>query len=295
MDSHEQLFLRVIEAGSLKAAAEQLGLDPSNVSRRIATLEQRLQVKLIQRSTRRSTATEAGQLYYQGLRQLLDEQLALEHKLRNSMEIPTGLLKVAAPHDFGSQFIAPVLQDMVLNAPDLNVELILGSQFEDLRSQGIDVAIRIGQLQDSSLIGRHLGDVPRVIVASPEYLAKRGSPQKPEDLAQHDFIFYTRAQAAKPLPFGLGKDSRQLTVRGRYIVNSVTAIRELALAGQGMHLGPLWAFRDAIKQGALLRVLPQYPQASYPLHALYQSRQFVPAKIRLFVQGLAEKFPSRTF
>ncbi|ALS99573.1 LysR family transcriptional regulator [Lacimicrobium alkaliphilum] len=295
MDTNEALFIRIVEAGSLKAAAEQLGTDPSNVSRRIAALEHRLQVRLLQRSTRRSSPTEAGSIYYEGLRRLLDEQQALESKLRGARDTPSGLLKVAAPHDFGSHFIAPVLQEMVRTAPDLQVELILGSQFEDLRAQGIDVAVRIGQLPDSSLICRRLGNVPRVIVASPDYLARKGVPSKPADLRQHDFIFYTRMQQQRQLRFGTGKQAQQLNVRGKLIINSVSAIRKLVEAGEGMHLGPVWAFREGLESGQLVSVLPDYPQQSFPLHALYLSTAYVPAKIRQFIDRLAKRCQDNDF
>lgn len=295
MDTNETLFLRVIEAGSLKAAAEQLGTDPSNVSRRIAALEKRLQVRLLQRSTRRSVPTEAGHLYYQGVRRLLEEQMALESRLRGALETPSGILKVAAPHDFGSHFIAPVLREMAGAAPQLQVELVLGSHFEDLRSQNIDVAVRIGQLPDSSLICRRLGDVPRMIVASASYLNQKGVPAKPDDLLQHDFIFYTRAQSQRPLLFGTGKHKQQLNVTGKIIVNSVSAIRQLVDAGEGMHLGPVWAFKQGLENGRLRQVLPEYPQQSYPLHVLYQSTAYVPAKIRQFIDRLVQRYQGHSF
>lgn len=287
MDSGEQIFLRVVEAGSLKAAAEQLGADPSSVSRKVAALEARLGVKLLARSTRRSTPTEAGALYYEGLRRLLDEQAALEAQVAGEVDIPRGLLRVTAPVDFGALFVAPVLKQMQRDYPRLQVELLLGTRFADLGEEGIDVAVRIGQLPDSSLICRRLGEVPRVLVASRDYLARRGEPRRPRDLAEHEFIFYTRASAQAPIELTGPGGPEQVPVSGGFTVNSIAAIRELVEAGQGVHLGPVWAFREGLEAGRLLRLLPEWRLPAYPLHALYTSTSFVPAKIRQFIDRMA--------
>jgi DNA-binding transcriptional LysR family regulator len=287
MDPQEKMFLRVIEAGSLKAAAEQLNTDPSSVSRKIAALEGRLGVKLIERSTRRSAPTEAGSRYYEGLSRLFAEQQALEAQVTGAAETPTGRLRVAAPVDFGALFVAPILRDLQRAHPALEVQLMLGSSFADLAEQGIDVAVRIGRLPDSSLIARRLGSVPRVLAASPDYVALRGAPQTPEELGEHDFVFYTPASTRKPITL-IGPDGpQQVETNGRFTVNSVTAIRNLVLDGMGIHLGPRWALRDALESGALVRLLPDYEPEAFPLHALYRSTAFVPAKIRAFVDRLA--------
>lgn len=286
--SDERLFLRVVEAGSLKAAAEQLGTDPSTVSRRLAALEERLAVKLLVRSTRRSTPTDAGARYVEGLRRLIEQQEALEAEISGAAETPKGRLRVTAPVDFGARFVVPVLAELQTEAPELEVELVLGSGFADLAEQGIDVAIRVGRLQDSALIARRLGEVPRVLCAAPRYLKRRGEPRAPADLAGHDFIFYARSNAAAPIEL-IGPDGSASSVipEGRFTVNSVTGIRTLVEAGRGIHLGPLWAFADAIKAGRLKALLPGYGLRSYPLHAVYAASSYVPAKIRAFVDRMA--------
>ncbi len=288
MESNEQIFLRVVEAGSLKAAAEQMQTDPSSISRKMAALEKRLGVRLLQRSTRRSVPSEAGRRYYEGLRRLLAEQSALEASVSEEAEIPRGLLRVAAPVDFGARFVAPVLHALQQRFADLQIELLLGSRFENLLEQDIDVAIRIGRLPDSSLICRQLGRVPRVLVASPDYLARHGRPRVPSDLGRQEFIFYSQHQAHTPIELEGPGGIERIAVKGRFTVNSISAIRALVEAGQGIHLGPRWAFCQGLESGALEALLPEYTLEPYPLHALYTSRVFVPAKIRCFIDRMIE-------
>ena len=166
-DDLDRLFLRVVETGSLKAAAQERRLNPSIVSRRIVTLEERLGAKLLTRSTRRSAPTEAGARYYEGVRRLLEEQSALEAEVGGQQDTPRGTLKIASAAEFGTRFVAPVAMDMQREYPELSVALTLGSGFSDLVAEGIDVAIRIGQLPDSSLVARRIGAIARVMVAAP--------------------------------------------------------------------------------------------------------------------------------
>ncbi|MEM6539150.1 MAG: LysR family transcriptional regulator [Pseudomonadota bacterium] len=287
IDTHAQLFLRVVEAGSLKAAAEQIGADPSAVSRKIASLEARLGVKLLERSTKRSAPTDAGVRYYEGMRRLIDSQLALEADVAGLVDTPTGKLRVTAPVDFGARFVAPVLSKLQDDFPKLSVELLLGSTFADLVEQGIDVAIRIGKLSDSSLIAKRLGAVPRMIVGAQSYFNRHRLPKKPEDLMSHDFIFYGPGQQELDIVVGEGKSAKTVTVTGRFTANSVTAIRTLVASGRGLHLGPQWAFEDGLADGSLTQVLPDAAFQSFPLHALYAPGAFVPAKIRQFIDRMA--------
>ncbi len=287
IETPEQLFLRVVEAGSLKAAAEQIGSDPSAVSRKISGLEARLGVKLLFRSTKRSSPTEAGQRYYDGMRRIVDEQAALEADVTGLIDKPSGRLSVAAPVDFGARFVAPVLAALQDDYPDLSVELVLGSGFADLVSQGIDVAIRIGRLPDSSLIARRLGALPRVIVGAQSYFERNGTPQHPEDLADHAFIFYGPGQRTLDIVFGEDKQARSVMVTGQFTANSITAIRILVASGRGLHLGPLWAFEEGLADGSLVRALPKDPLQSFPLHALYAPGAFIPAKVRQFIDRMA--------
>ncbi|WP_299284838.1 LysR substrate-binding domain-containing protein [uncultured Tateyamaria sp.] len=239
-DPTDDLFIRVVETGSLKAAAAEAKADPSSVTRKIATLEKRLGAKLLIRSTRRSRPTEAGQAYCDGIKRLADEQAALRAEITGLSETPKGLLRVTAPVDFGARFVTPVVDRLLRAYPNLAVELRLGSDFADLREANVDVAVRIGALSDSALIACKFGEVPHALVAAPAYFDNRDVPQRPEDLAAHTFIFY-RPYPEMTLTLIRGPRSRKVTVTSRVSINSMNAMRGILFAGHGILQSPLWA------------------------------------------------------
>ncbi|MBO6850740.1 MAG: LysR family transcriptional regulator [Marinobacter sp.] len=290
----EQLFVRVVESGSFKKAAEYLKLEPSSVSRQIAALEERLQVRLLRRSTQRTTPTELGQRYYERLRVILDDQLALEEEIRSGVSLLNGKLRITAPVDFGTRFVVPVVSQLQALAPDLSVELLLGSPFESLVENDLDVAVRIGELPDSSLIAKHLGHNQRVLVASPGYLDQQGTPTSLDQLEAHNFILYSSGQARSDIEFADGSRFSHLKIRSNMTVNSVSAVRRLVLEGKGIHLGPLWVFADDIESGSLMRLLPDRPLRSFPVHAVYPARSYLPVKVREFIRLLSEELGSQT-
>lgn len=284
----EYLYVQVVRAGGFKRAAEQLHLEPSSVSRKIAALEERLQVKLLFRSTRQTRPTELGQRYFEGLSRLIDDQAALEEAISSRVELMTGHFRVSAPVDFGNEFVVPAIRRMQQDAPGLRVEILLGSRFVDLVEEGIDVAIRIGTLADSDLIARRLGEVPRVLVASPEYLEVRGTPRSPEQLEGHEFVFYSPNQARSDIEFADGARVPFGRLNGSITVNSVRAVRRIVMDGAGIHLGPHWVFREALDEGRLVRLLPDRPLQSFPVHAVYVARNYLPRKTKLLIQNLSE-------
>lgn len=285
--SDEKLFLRVVQAGSLKAAAAQIGVDAATVSRRIAALEGRLGVALLQRSTRRTVPTEAGARYFQGLLRVTQEQDALEAEISGVAEAPHGRLRVTAPVDFGARFVVPAVIALRQQAPALEVELVLGSGALNLSEQGLDVAIRVGKLADSALLSRKLGVVPRVLVGGRGYLNRRGRPGSPDELAQHDFVLYSAENAHTPFELrGPEGQLSQVRPRGPCVVNSIAGIRALVAADQGLHIGPRWAFEDLLLSGEVEALLPDWGLAAYPLHALYAPAPYIPAKIRAFVDAM---------
>lgn len=295
MDEQQRLYLRVVETGSLKAAAEEIGAHPSAVSRKIAALEHRLGTKLLQRSTVRSTATEAGERYYRGLRKLADEHAALEADVANLQDQPSGSLRISAPVDFGARFVAPLCADYQADFPELAIDLVLGSGFSDLAEAGIDCAVRIGKLSDSSLKSRRIAFVPRVLVASPNYLDEHGTPYDLADLRDHRFVFYKPRQRELDIAATMKGVGERVTVSGTIAVNGVSAVRSLVLAGRGIHLGPRWAFADNLASGELVEVLPDVEHIAFPCHVLFQPGTYVPAKIRQFIDrmaALAKKEPA---
>nr|WP_228009118.1 LysR family transcriptional regulator [Cyanobium sp. LEGE 06113] len=255
----QQLFLQIVEAGSFKQAAEQLHLEPSSLSRKMVALEKRLKVKLLHRSTRHTRPTNLGQRYYEGLRQLLDEEIALEEELTSGVELLRGTLRVSAPVDFGAEFVVPVVQEMLQRAPELSVELLFSSHFANLVEDNIDVAVRIGSMPTSSLIARPIGEVPRVLVASDSYLKCHGAPEDPEDLSDHNFILYSPVQARSDVVFADGRRFSHTKMRSNITVNSVNAIRQLVRDGLGVHLGPAWVFREAWARARFAACCPPTP------------------------------------
>ena len=286
-DMHEvsdpdHIFIRVVDAGSLRAVAQELGVDPSSISRKVSALEDRLQAKLLRRSTKRSEPTEAGLRYYNGMRRLLDERAALEDQVSGLTDEPRGRLRIGAPVDFGARFVAPVVAELLAEFSDLDVELVLGSGFDDLVEAGLDAVIRIGNLTDSSLIAKKVGSVPRVVVASRKYLDKHGTPDKPADLTAHPFVFYQNGQRRGELVFSKTGKRVSVEITGRSAANSVSAIRKLVLGGAGLHFGPVWAFEEELANGDLVPLVPDWSCVSFPIQVLWVPTEFLPTKVRLF-------------
>lgn len=289
MISIEQIFLHVVESGSFRKAAENLNLEPSSVSRKVAALEKRLKVKLLRRSTQSTTPTELGRRYYEKLRHLIDEHAALEEEIRNGVEHISGRLKIAAPVDFGTRFVVPVIQNMQQQAAELSVELLMGSHFENLLEMGLDVAVRVGELSDSNMIAKKLGELDRVLVASPGYLTKHGTPSIVEQLEKHNFIMYSPGQARSDIRFADGCKYSHTLLKSNITVNSASAVRNLVLDGAGLHVGPYWLFKDDIDNGRVIQLLADKPLKSFPVHAVYPTRSYLPFKIKEFVRLLSEK------
>ena len=279
------MFLRIVEAGSLRAVAQEFGVQPSAVSRRLAKLEARLGVRLLQRSTAESVPTDAGTRYYEELHPLLEQLDVIEARARGIAESPAGLLRVAAPADFGTRFVAPALGDLSAAHPELRIQLLLASGFSNLVTEGIDVAIRVGHLSDSSLVGVRLGSVARVLVAAPAYLERRGTPRTAADLEAHDFVFYGQVQERARIQF---EDGAEVGMTGRLAVNSAYAVVALVERGHGIHLGPRWAFQDLLESGKVVQLLPDRALRAFPLHALRPEMRFVPAKTRAVIEAMRE-------
>ncbi len=279
-----QLFCRIVEIGSLRAAAQEIGTDPSNVSRRLSGLEERLGARLIARSRVRSAPTDAGLAYYDEVRRILERLDAIEDAVSGNAEEPRGVLRVSAPIDFGTRYIGPWLHELASQAPLLSVDLRVSDRFVDFEGEGLDVAIRIGELSDSALIARRIGAMPLALVGSPAYLERNEIPDQPDDLADYDFVLYSGMMTGEALTLA-HKTGETVTVptRSRFSVNNLGGVGRIVLAGGGLHAGPLWYFAEALERGDLMRVLPEWSPPTYPVHALFAGGPYVPAKVRRFV------------
>lgn len=284
-----QSFVAVVESGSFSKAAEQLGASTAAVSRRISGLEQQLGLQLLRRTTRRIDLTEAGQQFYGDVLNvflLLDEA---EERVRAGTERVSGLMRVAAPMSFGIQKLAAVLPAFMQRHPDLKIQLLLEDRYTDLVAEGIDVAVRIGHLADSSLVARRVGSIERVFCAAPAYLHLQGEPEKPEELAGHACLQYAQRGPREDWSTILGApDTLELNVS--LIANNGEVLKECAIQGMGVALLPAFVVEDALADGRLCQILGKFSPAPFGLYAVRQSSRLIPARVRLFIEYLNEVF-----
>ena len=283
-----EIFSRVIAAGSMSAAGRALGLSPAVVSKRVKRLEERLGTRLLQRTTRQISLTEAGQGFYERIVGVLAGIEEAEAFVSGRSGAARGTLRISAPTSFGRMHIAPHLKGFMDEHPDLTLNLVLTDEFSDIVGGGFDLAIRIGELTDSSLVARRLAPVRRVLCATPGYLEKHGTPQSLEDLARHVCLPpHTQDVWRLEGPRGVAVHRPS----GPLITNSSEVVREAVLAGLGIALRSTWDVGPELKSGALKQVLPDHEGSrNVVLSAVYPSRQFLPAKVRLFIDYLAELY-----
>ena len=281
-----EIFARVVTAGSLSAAGREMNLSPAVVSKRLRKLEDRLGTRLLQRTTRQIALTEAGQGYFERVVAILASIEEAETFATRRSDHARGLLKVSAPTSFGRRHIAPHLKAFLDANPDLGLQIDLSDEFVDIVGESFDLAIRIADLPDSSLVARRLAPIHRVLCATPDYLAAHGEPRTIADLARH--VCLTAA----------GQDVWRLEgptglvafhPSGPLQTNSSEVVRESVLAGIGIALRSTWDVGSDISAGRLVVVLPDYHASRrLALHAVYPSRRFLPAKVRIFIDYLAQ-------
>lgn len=280
------IFVHVVDAGSFTGAARNLGLPKSTVSRKITQLEERLGVRLIQRTTRSLRLTDTGNAYYNHCSRILSEIEEANIAVTQMQTTPTGTLRITAPVLFGATVLSSLVAEFIEQHPQLNVDLVLSDQPLDLVQEGIDVAFRIGQLEDSSLIGRYLGDVRSVLCAGTEYAQTHGLPEHPDDLAQHRLI--SASQWTQWNLIGPDNDDVTLNVKPRLQTNDFASMFALALAGAGIAPLPTVIAAPSLHSGDLVPVLKDYPFEASPIHALYPSNRHLSAKVRSFVDYVIE-------
>lgn len=281
-------FITVVDAGSLVKAAEQLATSTASISRHLSALESSLGSQLLTRTTRRLALTDAGRQFYEDVQnvfQLLDEA---EERVRCGREKISGVLRVAAPLSFGVQRIAPILPVFMRRYPDLKVQLLFEDRLTDLQTEGIDIAIRIGNLKDSSLIATRLGSIERVFCASPAYLAAHGEPQSPADFRHHNCLHYSLTTINEEWGIAFADSAEMIDIGGSLSANNAEALREAAIQGIGIVMLPMFVVQRGLQNGQLQRVLPQVALPSYHLSAVKLSRKFTPAKTRLFIDFLRD-------
>ena len=280
-------FVRVVERGSFSAVAKELGATQSAVSKQVAALEARLGAKLLVRSTRAIALTRAGEAFFPEARRLAEEVEAAEAKARANERTLEGVLKVAASVGFGAGRLMPVVRSFLAAHPGLAIELKLDDAFVDIIAEGVDVAIRIGELAESRLVATKLGETRRLLVASPDYLRYAKPLTTPQDLAAHACILYTERDAQRRWTFdGPGGARTAIDVTGNFGSNSSQAMRAAILQGLGVGFVPELLVGDDLRRGALVEPLPAWRGLAQPIHALIPPHRRGSAKARAFVKHL---------
>lgn len=285
-----QSFVRVVEAGSFTAVADERNTSQPTISRQIAALEEHLGTRLLTRTTRALTLTDDGRSFYESARYAIETIMAAEAAVGRRQGRATGVLRFASPVVFGRLYIVPRLPAFMARYPDVTVDIMMTDTFTDLVEQGIDLAIRIGEITDPGLIARRIGTVQRICVASPDYLKSRKAPRRPRDLSDHDCIVYTRLATGNRWWFESSEGPVAIDVSGRYRADNSEAVREGVLAGLGIAVIPAFAFADEINTGRVKVLLKKFEPKPLPMHVVYPSRRFVPLKVRAMIDHLTHEF-----
>ncbi|TBR39856.1 MULTISPECIES: LysR family transcriptional regulator [Dyella] len=281
------VFVALVQAGSFTAAAEQLGMTKAMVSQHVARLEQELGVTLLVRSTRRMSLTEAGAAFHADCVRILAETEAAIERVSENRDAPRGTLRLTASLDYGTAVVAPALASYMLTYPQVQVDLVLSDHLSDLIAERFDLAIRGGSLRDSTLRATRLSGFRQLVVASPSYVARAGTPKRPEDLATFAWVAMSALSSPLTWTFTHAKGGRT-TVRVRAVAqaNNASAVRALVLASAGAAILPDYLVEDDVRAGRLKVLLPTYRLPEGGIHAVYPGQR-PPAKVRAFIDHLA--------
>lgn len=282
------LFVEVVKVMSFRRAAEATGVPSSTLSRRISMLEKSIGLRLLHRTTRKIELTESGQIYYQRCRRIVEEARLAHEQLGEIREQPTGLLRASLPIDFAISFLAPLMAQFAERYPDIRFEFDLTPRKVDLVSEPFDMAVRMGEQQDSTLIARLLANLPVYVYASPGYLARFGEPRHPSELARHQCLGFPRNERWS-LYHRDTAECAEVGVSGRFTLNSMGMIRTLAAFDHGIVQLTQEVARDEVTNGRLKRILPDWQGAAVPVYAMTETR-LLPAKTQCFLAFLKESF-----
>jgi len=285
-----QVFVRVVEAGSLVKAADQLGIAKSAVSRSLKQLEQRLGVELMHRTTRASSLTDAGRMYYQRAQALLQNVAELNADAGNRHSQLEGSLHIAAPLSFGLAHLTPAIEEFCRQHPQLLVQMNFSDRQIDLVEEGVDLAIRIGDLSDSSLRARRISPIQLCLYASPDYLKRYGEPADHTELSQHHLLRYDSSGGNQWRLTDTKGDEHRIHVQPKFSANNGDFLREMAIAGMGIILSPTFICWEAAHAGKLVKILEHYRLPQLNAYVVYPATRFLSQRARIFIDFLAERF-----
>jgi DNA-binding transcriptional LysR family regulator len=286
-----EMFVRVVETGSFSRAAQEFATTQPTVTKQIAAMEARLKVRLLNRNTRGVSPTEAGALYYERCKAIVRDTEEADSAVRTRQTLAQGLLRVGSSVAFGRRVLVPLALDFMRQHAQLRVDLSFEDRYTDLVAQGIDVAVRMGKLADSSLGARFLGANPWVLVASPAYLRKHGTPRKPAELSSHETLIYTSVQGSDVWrvvsPRG---EASTVPITARLRSNNLSAVLAAARSHLGVAALPWYVASDSLASGAVVEVLKGYSLPEQEIHAVYPSPKLVPQKVQAFIAYLQGRF-----
>ena len=287
------VIVAVTETGSFSAASRRLGTPVATVSRKVAELEARLKAELFQRSSRRMTLTEAGRGYVEACRRIIEQVDDAERQVSGEYRLPKGDLVVTTPWGLGHTHLLPIAVEFLTAYPDIGLRLLLTDRVVDAAEEHVDVAVRIGQLSESSMIATRIGSIRLVVCASPAYLEARGHPRRPEDLRDHDCIAINDSAAPNAWKFRDGKHTRLVPIPSRLCVNTSEAAVIAAVAGAGLARVMSYKMDMARQAGTLDLVLEAFEPEPLPVHIVYTPRKPVPLKLRAFLAWVTPRLKAR--
>lgn len=293
MDKFEamRVFCSVIEAGGFAPAADRMGLSTSAVSRHVAQLEAHLNVRLLNRTTRRMSPTDEGFAYFERCTQLLADLEETEASVSGEARRPHGRLRLTAPIALATLRLAPAFAAFSRQYPDITLDIALSDSIADFAEEGLDLAIRVGRVGSENLVARHIGDSVLLVAAAPDYLKRTGTPSCPDDLAHHECLTYTYSSIGNQWSFE-DRDGKTITTRigGPINANNGMLLAEIAAAGGGIAFAPCFILQPLIDAGRLQRVLPDWGTPRLPIHAVYPTRRHLSAKVQAMTGFLTDWF-----
>jgi DNA-binding transcriptional LysR family regulator len=287
------ILVTAAEAGSLSATARRLGIPLSTVSRKILELETHLNARLLIRSSRKLTPTDAGRAYVEACKRILEDVTESERAASGEYRAPKGELIITAPIVLGRLHVLPVAMEFLKAYPDVHIRCVLSDRVVNLLEDHVDLAVRIGELPDSSLIASRIGSIRRVVCGSPNYFAARGTPVSITDLAIHDCITFEGFSSPDLWFFTIGKSSTSVSVRSRLVVNTAEAAIDAAIAGLGITRVLSYQAAESVKAGRLALVLDEFDRASSPVSLVYAGQRLLPLKLRAFLDFAAPRLKAR--
>jgi DNA-binding transcriptional LysR family regulator len=291
MDRFESMstLVAAVEAGSLSAAARRLGMPLATVSRKVSELEQHLGTRILNRSSRRLTLTDAGRSYLAACKSILDQLGEAERAATGEYSSPRGDLTVTAPLVFGRLHALPIVTEFLRVYPDINVRLVLSDRMTNLFEEHVDAAIRVGELPDSSLLATRVGGIYRVVCASPAYLAEHGTPKSPAELSHHECVTFEGLSSPESWSFKGAKGETSVAVRSRLAVNTAEAAIDAAICGVGITRVLSYQIAVVERAGTLVRVLRSFESTPTPVNLVYGGQQPLPLKLRAFIDFAAPR------